>query len=126
MANAMSSALGRHQLLLLNVVRTLHTIVWAFFAACIFAIPAFAWRDRYDMAWILIGVVVLEVLVLLYNHWRCPLTDVAARYTSDRPDNFDIYLPLWLARYNKVLFGWLFLAGVLFTVFSWFLHEGAR
>jgi hypothetical protein len=32
---------------------------------------------------------------------------VAARYTDDRRDNFDIYRPLWLARPHKPVFGWL-------------------
>jgi hypothetical protein len=50
---------------------------------------------------------------------RCPLTGVAARYTDDRRDNFDIYLPLWLARYNKLIFGSLFAAGLLFTLACW-------
>jgi len=44
---------------------------------------------------------------------------VAERYTDDRRDNFDIYLPLWLARYNKEIFGVLFLAGVLYTLARW-------
>jgi hypothetical protein len=46
----------------------------------------------------------------------CPLTAVAARYTAERQDNFDIYLPLWLARYNKVLFGVLYAVGVVYTL----------
>jgi hypothetical protein len=50
---------------------------------------------------------------------RCPLTGVAARFTDDRRDNFDIYLPLWLARYNKPIFGWLFAAGLAFTLARW-------
>jgi hypothetical protein len=29
-----------------------------------------------------------------------------------RRDNFDIYLPLWLARRNKAIFGALFVLGV--------------
>ena len=70
-------------------------------------------------AGVLIAVVLIEVLVLLSNRFRCPLTDVAARYTDDRRDNFDIYLPLWLARYNKHIFGTLFVAGVLFTLLMW-------
>jgi hypothetical protein len=37
---------------------------------------------------------------------RLALTNVAARYTNDRRDNFDIVLPLWLARYNKIIFGY--------------------
>ncbi len=40
-------------------------------------------------------------------------TDLAARYTEDRRGNFDIYLPVWLARQNKTIFGTLFLAGGL-------------
>jgi len=50
---------------------------------------------------------------------RCPLTGIAERYTDDRHDNFDIYLPRWLAKYNKRIFGSLFVAGVLLTVARW-------
>lgn len=53
------------------------------------------------------------------NRGRCPLTDVAARHTADRQDNFDIYLPVWLARYNKLIFGALYLAGVSYTLLKW-------
>lgn len=98
----------------LAAIKWLHTIVWAFFVAVIVAIPAAAWFRRSDLFWILIAIVFVEVLVLALNRLRCPLTGVAARYTSDRRDNFDIYLPLWLARYNKQIFGTLFLGGVLF------------
>lgn len=45
---------------------------------------------------------------------------VAARYTGDRNDNFDIYLPLWLARYNKPIFGTLFVVGVAVALCAWF------
>jgi len=53
------------------------------------------------------------------NRFRCPLTDVAARYTEERAANFDIYLPEWLARHNQSLFGVLFVAGGLFTLWRW-------
>ncbi len=43
-------------------------------------------------------------------------SDVTPEIAPDRRDNFDIYLPLWLARYNKLIFGWLFVAGLLFTL----------
>jgi len=32
---------------------------------------------------------------------------------------FDIYLPLWLARHNKTIFGSLFLAGELIVLGCW-------
>ncbi len=100
----------------LRVVKAVHTAAWAFFAGCILALPVYAWRGAFSTALVLIAFVLVEVGIILANHWRCPLTDVAARYTDDRRDNFDIYLPLWLARYNKLIFGWLFVAGLLFTL----------
>jgi hypothetical protein len=42
-------------------------------------------------------VIVGECAVLALNRGRCSLTDIAARYTDCRLDNFDIYLALWLA-----------------------------
>jgi hypothetical protein len=78
-----------------------------------------AWRGNFIGAFALIAIVFVEVVVLVANGRRCPLTDVAAVYTPDRADNFDIYLPVWLARHNKVIFGWLFGAGLVFTVCLW-------
>jgi hypothetical protein len=103
----------------LRTVKIVHTVAWAWFAGCIVALPVVAWRKNFTAAAVLIGIVCIEVVTLLFNRMRCPLTDVAARHTQDRRDNFDIYLPLWLARYNKQIFGTLFLAGVAFTCVLW-------
>jgi hypothetical protein len=103
----------------LRAIRILHTLVWAVFAACILAIPLASWRGEHRVAAWLAAVVFVEVLVLLVNRWRCPLTGVAARYTTDRSDNFDIYLPLWLARHNKWIFGSLYVAGVAYGLVRW-------
>ena len=103
----------------LRAVKIVHTLAWALFAGCIVVLPVAAWRKNFSAAAILIAVVLVEVLILLANRFRCPLTGVAARYTDDRRDNFDIYLPLWVARYNKHIFGTLFVAGVLFTLLMW-------
>lgn len=100
-------------------MKIVHTLAWALFAGCIIALPVAAWRKDFRTAGLLIAIVSLEVLVLLANRLRCPLTAVAARYTLDRHDNFDIYLPLWVARYNKQIFGSLFLLGILYTVVQW-------
>jgi hypothetical protein len=103
----------------LRTVKVVHTFAWALFAGCILALPIFAWRGQFSIALLLIALVSVEVLVLLANRLRCPLTNVAARYTDDRRANFDIYLPLWIARYNKQIFGTLFVAGILFTAILW-------
>ncbi|MBT9519459.1 MAG: hypothetical protein IV101_01080 [Dechloromonas sp.] len=100
----------------LRAIKAIHTLVWAVFAGSILAIPGFAFLGNSIVAWGLIGFVFLEVIVLIANRMRCPLTDVAGRYTSDRQDNFDIYLPLWLARHNKEVFGGLYLAGIVYVI----------
>jgi hypothetical protein len=103
----------------LRVVKAVHTLAWAVFAGCIVALPVAAYLENFRLAMLLIAIVLVEVAVLFANRFKCPLTDIAARFTSDRSANFDIYLPLFIARYNKEIFGTLFVAGLLFTVFRW-------
>lgn len=99
----------------LRVIKLVHTLVWAVFAGSIMAIPVLALGGELALAWGLIAFVSIEVGVLAANRMRCPLTDVAGRYTDNRQDNFDIYLPLWLARHNKTVFGGLYAAGIACT-----------
>ena len=100
-------------------IKLIHTVAWAFFAGAILAIPILALARQYRVALVFIGVVFIEALVIVVNHWRCPLTAIAARYTDDRRDNFDIYLPEWLARHNKLIFGFLYIVGIIFTAARW-------
>lgn len=102
-------------------IKLLHTAVWLFFAGCIVAIPYAGTRRQFRLAAILTGLVLVECAVLAVNRSRCPLTDLARRYTATRSDNFDIYLPLWLARRNKMIFGTLFALGELFVFGRWML-----
>jgi hypothetical protein len=64
-------------------------------------------------------VILLECCVLAANGGRCPLTDLAAKYTSDRASDFDIYMPVWLARHNKTVFGSLFVVNELIVLLAW-------
>jgi hypothetical protein len=103
----------------LRTIKLAHTLIWAVLAGYILAIPVFSYARSFLVSSVLIAVVTLEVMVIILNRWSCPLTGIAARYTDDRQANFDIYLPLWLAKYNQLIFGSLFVAGVLYTLFEW-------
>lgn len=103
----------------LKKIKLIHTAIWAFIATCIVAIPFLAWAEMYAYALLLTGIVVLEIGVLAMNGWRCPLTIMAERYTDDRSENFDIYLPLWIARNNKLIFGTLFVVGEMVVLLRW-------
>ena len=72
--------------------------------------------QEHRLALAFIGIVAVEVLILVVNRMSCPLTAIAARYTDDRRANFDIYLPEWLARHNKTIFGSLYVMGVVLTL----------
>ena len=100
----------------LRTIKVVHTIVWAFFVACIAAIPVMAAVGNHAASLVFVMLVTVEVMVLALNGGRCPLTDVAGRYTRDRRANFDIYVPLWVARYNKQIFGVVFVAGTLYSL----------
>ena len=103
----------------LRAIKLLHTAVWALLVGIILAIPVLAWQNRFTGVAVFTGIMLVEVAVLAFNGMRCPLTDLAARYTDDRRDNFDIYLPLFVARYNKQIFGTLYVAGLLFLFVRW-------
>ena len=107
----------RQQRHTLVMVKLLHTAVWAFLAGCIVALPAAAWLRRFDWATILTAIILIECAVLGLNGGRCPLTDVDRRgrtlHTAQDAPNADIYLPAWLAKHNKTLFGTLFVVNEL-------------
>jgi hypothetical protein len=105
----------------LTAIKLLHTAIWAGMVTCIVGAPVAAMRDRLDWAAALSAPVLIECVILALNRRKCPLTDVAARYTASQAANFDIYLPEPVARYNKIIFGTLFLLGEVIVVWRWLM-----
>jgi hypothetical protein len=115
--DAMADTLSNARTLLR--IKLIHTFFWALFATSIVAIPIATALGRYDIGLWLTLLVSIEVVTLLINGMRCPLTGIAARYADDRPVGFDIFLPHWLARYNKLIFGTLLVAAEIYLLASW-------
>lgn len=103
----------------LVAIKLLHTAIWAVLPGFILALPITALLHRLDLAIILTVIILVECAVLALNKGRCPLTGVAARFTDDRDDNFDIYLPNWVARHNKAIFGTLFVINEMLVLWCW-------
>ena len=74
---------------------------------------------RFDWAGILTVLILVECGVLALNRGRCPLTNWAGRFTYERGDNFDIFLPEWLARHNKAICGTLFVFNEFIVLSCW-------
>ncbi len=79
--------------------------------------------DVNPYTWIAIGLVVAEGMVLLVFGGRCPLTILARNYSDSDQDNFDIFLPNWLARYNKLIFTTVYVVGLVVVGYR-LLHRG--
>jgi hypothetical protein len=89
----------------LVILKLIHTFIWIFFNAVIFYMLYAAIANKIDKwLWIGYGLFILEGLVLLIFKMFCPLTIMARKYSDSTKDNFDIYLPNWLARHNKLIY----------------------
>ena len=69
---------------MLTAVKLLHTLIWAFLAGSIVALPVVGVLRRFRWAAVLTALVLLECGVLAVNGGRCPLSDLAGRFTDDR------------------------------------------
>lgn len=98
----------------LGLTKVFHTAIWAFFVTVIGYVLYCGLANAISLyTGIAAGLVVLEGLVLLIYGGRCPLTLIARNFSDSEKDNFDIFLPNWLARYNKLIFTSLYVAGLL-------------
>ena len=99
----------------LILIKSVHTLVWIFFNVVIFYLFYAVVTGKIDKwVWICIGLIALETLILLMFKLMCPLTIMARKYSDSAKDNFDIYLPNWLARYNKLIYS--IIVGVILII----------
>ncbi|MUP40947.1 hypothetical protein FLP08_00030 [Gramella aestuarii] len=101
----------------LLVIKLIHTIIWMFFVLVIFYILySGVFNQITTLTWIGIGMVIGEGIVLWIFNKFCPLTLIARKYSDSLKDNFDIFLPNWLAKYNKLIFTSIFLVGIILVI----------
>ncbi len=102
----------------LVLIKIIHTIIWLFFNVVIFYMLYAVLVNKIDRwLWIGYGLFVLEALALLACRFFCPLTILARKYSDSTKENFDIYIPVWLAKYNKRIYTSLLVIIMLITVY---------
>jgi hypothetical protein len=103
----------------LLTIKIIHTVIWLFFVVVIFYVLYSGISGNINTyTWIGIALVVGEGLTLLVFKMFCPLTLMARKYSDSDKDNFDIFLPNWLAKYNKLIFTSLFVLAVILVVYQ--------
>ena len=99
-------------------LKILHTVIWVFFNVVIFYLLYAVIINKIDKwVWICIGLLILEGILLLAFKNFCPITVVARKYSDSEKDNFDIYLPNWLAKYNKRIYITIVVIAVVILVY---------
>jgi hypothetical protein len=102
----------------LILIKIIHTLIWVFFNFVIFYMLYAAISDKLDKwLWIGYGLIILEGITLLVFKFFCPLTILARKYSNSTKDNFDIYLPNWLARHNKLIYTGIMVIILLITIY---------
>ncbi len=101
----------------LTRIKLLHTFIWAIIAAAIlYVLYSGIVGKLTTLTWISLALALGECVVIVLNKWTCPLTPLAAKHTASREPNFDIYLPIWLAKNNKEIFGTILVVGILLVI----------
>ncbi|HTE00122.1 MAG TPA: hypothetical protein VK668_12595 [Mucilaginibacter sp.] len=102
----------------LSLIKLLHTAIWIFFNVVIFYLWYAVIADKIDFrVWICVGLILFEGVVLVIFKMQCPLTLLARKYSKSTMNNFDIFLPLWLAKYNKLIYTVIFIIGIAILAF---------
>src|SRR6266542_221379 len=98
----------------LSVIKTIHTAIWIFYNVVIFYFLFAVIANKIDKwVWICMSLVFLEVFIPILFKRMCPVTLVARKYSDSTKDNFDIYLPNWLAKNNKLIYSIIFSIAVI-------------
>lgn len=89
----------------LTKIKLIHTGIWLFYNIVIGYLVYAVLSGRIDKwMWICLGMIVIEALILAIFKRTCPITIVARKYSNSSKENFDIFLPEWLARNNKLIY----------------------
>ncbi len=110
----------------LRLIKWIHTIIWVFFVVLIaYVVYSGVTGNINTFTWISIAAIFGEGLILLIFGMFCPLTIMARKYSDSPEANFDIYLPVWLAKHNKLIFTSIFVAGLALVLVRYFTGWGS-
>ena len=103
----------------LLTIKIIHTLIWVFFNIVIIYLGYAVFTNQISIwVWMGIGSFLLEGIVLLIFKNNCPLTILARQYSNSTKDNFDIYIPNWLARHNKLIYSSLLILIIITLLYQ--------
>ncbi|WP_138430835.1 hypothetical protein [Fodinibius saliphilus] len=99
-------------------IKFIHSLLFFLIAISTIYVLMTAILDRINMlTWIASGVAVIEILILIFNNWRCPLTVLAENQGAEVGSVADMFLPDRLADHIFQIFSILF--GIASILLAW-------
>ncbi|MEL7833428.1 hypothetical protein [Fodinibius sp. Rm-B-1B1-1] len=90
-------------------IKLIHSLLFFLIVGSTIYVFVTAAMDQINtLTWWAFGITIVELLALLLNNWRCPLTDLAEQHGAKVGSVADLFLPKWLSDYIFLIFGVLF------------------
>lgn len=98
-------------------IKLIHSLLFILIVVCTIYVLVTAALDQVNqLTWWAFGIVIVEMLILLLNNWRCPLTDLAEHRGADVGSVADLFLPKQLSDHLFTIFGIAFLMTCLLLI----------
>jgi len=108
---------------MLILIKLSHTAIWCVFVVALLYILYAGIFDKVNtLVWVCIGLIFFEGIILMICKGKCPLTLVGYKYADNPQTGFDIFLPIWLAKNNKIFFSILFIIGLALVLWRVFIN----
>lgn len=98
----------------LFILKSIHIIIFIFISFCVIYTFYAGVTKTYN--WILvlaIGAVLIEGLILLFNKWQCPLTNLVKDYGDETGRVTDMFCPAWFAPHVFRTYSALYAIGLI-------------
>ncbi len=105
----------------LFLIKSVHTIIFILMSSALVYILYSGITRTYN--WILfsaIAAILVEGMVLIFNHFQCPFTDLARRYGDEKGLITDMFYPKWFVPHVFRVSTVLFVIGLVLLGFRYF------
>ncbi len=103
-------------------IKLTHSILFIVILACVIYILYSGIAENYNWTlFVAIGVILIEGLVLIFNNWRCPLTNLAKKHGAEKGTVTDMFCPKWFVPHVFRSFTVLFAIGIILLVVNWLI-----
>lgn len=103
-------------------IKLIHSLLFFLIGICTVYVFITALLNHINwLTWAAFSVAIIEILILSFNQWRCPLTDMAERRGAEVGSVADLFLPAWLSDRLFIIFGIIF--SITCVMLAWRLVE---